>query len=107
MQEKEKDIIILDMVVRIPQMKHVGFVSDLRRLNVALSRARDGLILIGPGRTYVKNSKGKLIQRLAKFYQIMADIAGADAEYVMYMHVAGDECKILTSQEVEDLLNYN
>ena len=105
MQGKEKDIIILDMVVRTPQMKHVGFVSDLRRLNVALSRARDGLILIGPGRTYVKNSKGKLIQRLAKFYQIMADIAGADAEYVMYMHVARDECKILTSQEAEDLLN--
>ena len=105
MQEKEKDIIILDMVVRTPQMKYVGFISDLCRLNVALSRARDGLILIGPGRTYVKNSKGKLIQRLAKFYQIMADIAGADAEYVMYMHVARDECKILTSQEAEDLLN--
>ena len=44
MQGKEKDIIILDMVVRTPQMKHVGFVNDLRHLNVALSRAREDLV---------------------------------------------------------------
>ena len=45
-QGGEKDIIIYDLV-RSNSQKELGFTSDYRRLNVALSRARQLLIIVG------------------------------------------------------------
>ncbi|KAI8927981.1 AAA domain-containing protein [Entophlyctis helioformis] len=45
-QGQEKDIIILSCV-RASKDRGVGFISDVRRMNVALTRARHSLIILG------------------------------------------------------------
>ena len=44
-QGQERDVIILSMV-RSNAKGHLGFITDRRRINVALTRARDGLIIV-------------------------------------------------------------
>jgi len=49
-QGREKEIIIISMV-RSNKQGRIGFLSDLRRLNVSLTRARRKLIIIGDSET--------------------------------------------------------
>ena len=59
-QGMEMDVIILSMV-RNNQEKSgdIGFANDYRRLNVALSRARELLILVGSTEMFTKRAKQK------------------------------------------------
>lgn len=49
-QGREKEVIILSCVRSNPQ-KEVGFLSDQRRLNVAVSRARQLFVMVGNSET--------------------------------------------------------
>jgi len=53
-QGREKDYIILSCV-RSNDNSSIGFVSDARRMNVALTRARYGLIVLGNPKVLSKN----------------------------------------------------
>jgi regulator of nonsense transcripts 1 len=53
-QGREKDFIILSCV-RSNENQGIGFLRDPRRLNVALTRARYGVIIIGNARLLMKN----------------------------------------------------
>ena len=54
-QGREKDFILVSCV-RSSETQGIGFLSDPRRLNVALTRARLGLILLGNPRVLSKNT---------------------------------------------------
>ena len=53
-QGQERDVIVISMV-RDNDEGQIGFLGDLRRMNVAITRARMKLIIIGNSRTLTKN----------------------------------------------------
>ena len=53
-QGREKDLVILTMV-RSNRDRQIGFLSDLRRTNVAMTRAKHKLIMIGDSSTLSVN----------------------------------------------------
>ena len=75
-QGEENDIIVASLT-RSNEEGNVGFMSSPERLNVLLSRARNGLIIIGNSKTFLKSRSGKetwskffdLIKRLGYFYE--------------------------------------
>jgi hypothetical protein len=74
-QGQEVDIVLLDLVVRSNRSESLGFMRDKNRLNVAISHARDVLIVIGDGRKYrwllLKN---RVAKGSRSFLEIMCDI---------------------------------
>ena len=57
-QGREKDIIIMSCV-RSNEHQGIGFLSDPRRLNVALTRSRYGIIIVG---------NPKVLSKVTNFY---------------------------------------
>jgi len=57
-QGREKEIIILSLV-RANEKEEIGFLSDIRRLNVAITRAKRKLIIIGDAKTLSVNKTYK------------------------------------------------
>ncbi|TFY66727.1 hypothetical protein EVG20_g4365 [Dentipellis fragilis] len=56
-QGQEKDIIILSCVRAGPGLTKVGFLSDVRRMNVALTRARSSLFILGHAATLERSDE--------------------------------------------------
>lgn len=55
-QGREKSIVIMS-TVRSDSSRGIGFVNDDRRMNVALTRAKHSLIVVGHGRALSENSR--------------------------------------------------
>lgn len=70
-QGQERDIIVISMV-RSNEQGQIGFLRDLRRMNVAMTRARMKLLIIGNIRTLSSNPF------YSKLYQYIESIKGRD-----------------------------
>ncbi|KAK8861338.1 hypothetical protein IAR55_002157 [Kwoniella newhampshirensis] len=56
-QGQEKDIIILSCVRSGPNLRQIGFLKDVRRMNVALTRAKSSLFVFGNGPTLERSDE--------------------------------------------------
>ena len=54
-QGQERDVILISLV-RANEDGQIGFLNDLRRMNVAITRARMKLIILGDASTLTKHS---------------------------------------------------
>ena len=71
-QGQERDVIVISMV-RDNDQGTIGFLRDLRRMNVAITRARMKLIVIGNTETLAKHPfYAKLIAHFEKYGQILS-----------------------------------
>ena len=66
-QGQERDVIIVSLV-RANEEGQVGFLSDLRRMNVAMTRARMKLIIIGSASTLCKHKFYRELYKRCKAY---------------------------------------
>ena len=66
-QGQERDIIVISLV-RSNDEGQIGFLRDLRRMNVAITRARMKLIILGDAQTLTRHS---FYRRLYEYVQAM------------------------------------
>ena len=105
-QGKEKDFIIIN-TVRSNSKNMIGFLKDIRRLNVSITRARHGLIIIGDAHCLAKSigekdNKYSIWRYLIKFYQdlgVIVDYIKGEKDEKMFKPV-----KII--EEKEELKDY-
>ena len=64
-QGEENEIIVASLT-RSNEEGNIGFMSSPERLNVLLSRARTGLIIIGDSETFLKSRGGKEIWKIGR-----------------------------------------
>ncbi|KAI9888232.1 MAG: hypothetical protein M1814_000943 [Vezdaea aestivalis] len=69
-QGEESEIVVVSLT-RCNKRGDIGFLSAPERLNVLLSRARDGMILIGNSDTFLSSRKGKDLW--GKFFGLLKD----------------------------------
>lgn len=69
-QGEESNIVIASLTRSNPD-NNIGFMNSPERLNVLLSRARDGLIMIGNSQTFLKSKKGGALW--TKFFSMLQD----------------------------------
>ncbi|WPK11071.1 AAA domain-containing protein [Lysinibacillus louembei] len=77
-QGMEMDVIIVSMVRNHDGQGSIGFAQDYRRLNVALSRARELLIMVGSTEMFTKRPKK---QETRQMYQHVLDVVKAQDGY--------------------------
>ena len=53
-QGQERDVIFISMV-RANEQGNIGFLNDLRRMNVAITRARMKLVILGDATTLTRH----------------------------------------------------
>jgi superfamily I DNA and/or RNA helicase len=61
-QGSEASVVILSLV-RSNSSNTIGFLSDSRRLNVAITRAKDMLIIVGDGHNFKQQNSSKASNR--------------------------------------------
>ncbi|KAJ6619425.1 AAA domain-containing protein [Mycena sp. CBHHK59/15] len=78
-QGQEKDIIILSCVRAGPGLESIGFLSDVRRINVALTRSKSSLFILGNAPTLSRSNE--IWSTIISDARSRASLVEADAMY--------------------------
>ena len=84
-QGQERDVIFISLV-RANEDGQIGFLNDLRRMNVAITRARMKLVILGEAETMKRH----------KFYREFLEYIGKN--YKIERPVTGDNTRLLSEQ---------
>ncbi|KZV70184.1 hypothetical protein PENSPDRAFT_607629 [Peniophora sp. CONT] len=77
-QGQEKEIIILSCVRAGPGLESIGFLRDVRRLNVAITRAKSSLFILGHAPTLERSDENwRHMVQDARSRQLLTDIDGS------------------------------
>ena len=90
-QGQERDVIIISMV-RDNEKGTIGFLRDLRRMNVAITRARMKLIILGNAETLEKH----------KFYRELIEYVKEHGDFVVLPDPNENNAKAETTPEAKD-----
>nr|CAG8476775.1 11402_t:CDS:10 [Entrophospora candida] len=85
-QGREKDIIILSCV-RAGDAKSIGFLKDLRRMNVSLTRAKSSLFIVGDSKSLETNENWNKLVLDAKERNLFTNCS--DIEYCNFFNLFG------------------
>lgn len=79
-QGKEKDFIIFSCV-RSNKRSGIGFLNNKNRLNVALTRARKGLVLVGNAGVLMRDEVWSHYLEFLKYYKLIVDLSSDTDEF--------------------------
>ncbi|KRZ35410.1 Regulator of nonsense transcripts 1 [Trichinella pseudospiralis] len=108
-QGREKDIILLSCV-RSNEHSGIGFLNDPRRLNVALTRARYGLIIVGNPKVLSRQPMWHSLLRFCRENHCLLDgPLNALKEYKVDFNKGKSNLPVLKTITIKDMLvnNYN
>ncbi|KAL7266393.1 hypothetical protein RUND412_011062 [Rhizina undulata] len=81
-QGREKEVVVLSLV-RSNDKREVGFLKEKRRLNVAITRCRRQLCVVGDSDTVGAGGKGKFLGNWMKWVEEKADVRYPDVSEVL------------------------
>ena len=84
-QGQEKDIVIFSCVRAHPKAGSIGFVADVRRMNVGITRARNSLFIVGHLSSLMKNEEWKSLIEDAKERKAIRDVKINDITIIMIL----------------------
>ncbi|KAB8284196.1 AAA domain-containing protein [Yarrowia lipolytica] len=96
LQGREKDIIIMSCVRAHPTAHTVGFLADVRRMNVAITRAKASLWIIGNADTLVSNEKWESLLRNANERNVYCEASDFHTREGVYMDNLGISLEALS-----------
>jgi len=73
-QGQEKDIIIFSCVRAHPKANSIGFLADVRRMNVGITRARNSLFIVGHLYSLIKNEEWRSLLEDGKKRNAICDV---------------------------------
>lgn len=96
LQGREKDIIFMSCVRAHPTAQTVGFLADVRRMNVAITRAKASLWIIGNADTLVSNEKWESLLRNANERNVYYEASDFHTREGVYMDNLGISLEALS-----------
>ena len=100
-QGREKDVIIMSCVRAVSPSAGIGFLADIRRMNVALTRARVGLFVVGCEQALRANEKWAMLIEHARETGALVNVPSPDCDLERLQAARGSKAAASSPEEGE------